>query len=254
MLVGGLIVLGLLVGSHMGVVADRVPAGRSPLGGRSACSSCGRVLGFVDLVPLISWLGLRGRCRGCGAAIGWEAPAAELATAAGFGAVGARLGWTAVLPAFLVLVAGLVALSLIDLRTQQLPRRIIWVTGGLGLLAMVVAAIVDQNLVPLAWAAFGAATAFAAFAVIHFVRPDAMGFGDVRLAALLGLHLGWIGPAHVPVGLFLGFLLGAVVGVAMMVGGRAGRRTALPFGPFMALGAMVAIVAGRPIIDAWLHR
>lgn len=168
--------------------------------------------------------------------------------------VGHRLGRTPVLPAFLVLVASLVALSAIDLATKTLPRSIIYTAGGLSLAVMVVAAAVEHDLGRLGWALFGAATAFGVFAGIYLVRPDAMGFGDVRLAALLGLHLGWIGPLHVPVGLFLGFLLGAVVGVAMMIGGSAGRRTALPFGPFMALGAVIGIVAGRPIIDVWLRR
>ncbi len=178
----------------------------------------------------------------------------ELVTAAGFAVVGARIGWTAVLPAYIVLTAALVALSAIDLATKTLPRRLIWIAGAVSLADMAVAAVVDHDAAPLGWAVFGATVACAAFAGIHFVRPDAMGFGDVRLAALLGLHLGWLGPLHVPVGLFFGFLFGAVVGIAMMAGGRAGRRTALPFGPFMALGAMVAIVAGRPVIDLWLRR
>jgi leader peptidase (prepilin peptidase)/N-methyltransferase len=102
------------------------------------------------------------------------------------------------------------------------------------------------------WAAAGAAGALVFFLALHVASPRAMGFGDVRLAALIGLYLGWLGLREVPVGLFLGFLFGAVVGVAALLIGRAARRTQVPFGPFLAAGALLTVMAGQPIVSLWL--
>lgn len=100
----------------------------------------------------------------------------------------------------------------------------------------------------------GAAIAFAFMAIVYLASRGGMGDGDVRLSPLLGAYLGWLNPGLVPVGLFFGFLSGAVVGVAMMAIGRAGRKTAVPFGPFLALGTIVAILFGQQCIDAFLRR
>ena len=113
--------------------------------------------------------------------------------------------------------------------------------------------MLDDELVRLQWALFGSLGALAFFLLLYLGWRDAMGDGDVRLAGLLGLFLGWIGPMHVPVGLFLGFLAGAVVGVVVLIAGKGDRRTALPFGPFLAAGATLTILWGHPIIRLWLR-
>lgn len=251
MLIAGCALLGLLVGSFAGLLVDRVPEGRPLSRPRSHCESCGHPLAPLEMVPVLSWLALRGRCRHCGAAVPVQSTIVELATATLFGAMAWRFGAHWELGGFLVLCVGLVALAAIDLRTHTLPREIIYATAGLGAPYLVAGALAADESVRLQWAVFGAVGALAFFLLLFLGWPAAMGDGDVRLAALLGLFLGWIGPMHTPVGLFFGFLAGSIVGVVLLNRG-AGRRTAVPFGPFMAAGAVVAILFGHPIIDLWI--
>ena len=141
------------------------------------------------------------------------------------------------LPAYLVFGAVLVVLSGIDLDTMTLPRRVVYAGGVAGAALLTVASIAADEPRRLEWAVIGAAAALAFFFAVHLVSPRSMGFGDVRLAGLIGLHLGWLGLAQVPIGLFLGFLLGAVIGVVAILGGRAAWGRRIPFGPFLAVGA-----------------
>jgi leader peptidase (prepilin peptidase)/N-methyltransferase len=173
----------------------------------------------------------------------------ELTTAAAFGLTAWRVGLSWALPVYLVLVCFLVVLSFIDLDTMLLPRRLVYAAGTCGIAGLAAAAFLDDEPQRLAWAAIGAAGVLATFFVIYVAARGGFGFGDVRLGAVLGWYLGWQGLAFAPVGIFLGFLLGSVVGVVLMLVGRTGRRTAVPFGPFLAAGAFLAIVAGRPLVD-----
>jgi leader peptidase (prepilin peptidase) / N-methyltransferase len=207
-------VAGLLVGLGLEVVIDRVPE-REPLNGWSR----------RDLNP---------------------ARAALLAalTVALFAGLAVRYDDSWVLPAFLVLAAGLVALSVIDFEHFLLPNRIVYplAVGTLALLAL--AAVGDD-----AWAAFGRAVlggvaAAAALGALHLVSPRSMGFGDVKLAFVLGLVLGWLGWSELVLGLFCGFLAGAVVGIALIALRHRGRKDHLPFGPFLAFGTLVVLLWG----------
>lgn len=245
------VLLGLLCGSYLGVIADRLPRGEPTSTGRSHCDSCGADLRWFELVPIVSWIAQRGRCRRCGVPITLAPLLMEIVTGLLFGAMAARFGVHWETAAFVVLVGALVPLSVIDLRTRRLPRELIYVAGGLGAPILVVAALVADEPQRIWWAAVGAGGALAFFLALYLGWRGGMGDGDVRLAALLGMYLGWIGLAHVPVGLFLGFLAGSIVGVVAIARGG-GRKTALPFGPFMAIGAVVAMIWGHPIIDLWL--
>lgn len=248
------VVLGLLIGSFLTVVVERVPQGLSVATPSSRCGSCGLRLGPRDLVPVVSWLALRGRCRQCGGRIGVEPIVIELATAAIFAIFALKFRDDAVLPAFLILGAALIALTWIDLHTQRLPREITYVTIVLGAIALVIAALVRDEPRRIWMAALGAGIALALMSGIYFASKGGMGDGDVRLSPLLGMYLGWLNPGIVAPGLFFGFLAGAIVGVAMMAGNRAGRRTAVPFGPFLALGTVVAVFLGQPFVDFVLQR
>jgi leader peptidase (prepilin peptidase)/N-methyltransferase len=243
---------GLLVGSFLNVVIYRVPRGESVVRPPSHCPGCDRRLTARDLVPILSWLALRGRCRTCAAPISARYPAVEAVTGVLFGLLGARFAGSWALPAYLLFAAVLVVLSMIDLDTMTLPRRIVYLGAGAGAVLLTVASVAAGEPERLWWAAAGAAGALAFFLALHLASPRAMGFGDVRLAALIGLYLGWLGLREVPVGLFLGFLLGAVVGVVALVIGRAARKTQVPFGPFLAAGALVTVMAGQPIVALWL--
>ncbi|MCU1387876.1 MAG: peptidase family protein [Ilumatobacteraceae bacterium] len=247
-------ILGLMIGSFLTVVVDRVPDGRSVVAPGSACGNCGLQLGPRDLVPVFSWLALRGRCRRCKAKIGVEPLVLEVVNAGSFLAFAIKFGLSWELGAFCVLAAGLVALSWIDLRTKRLPRQIIYVTAAIGVPLLCIAALLRHEPRRIWMMLLGAACALAFMAIVYVASRGGMGDGDVRLSPLLGAYLGWLNPGFVAAGLFLGFLAGAVVGVVLIAVGRGGRKTAVPFGPFLALGTMAAVWTGQPMIDALLHR
>jgi leader peptidase (prepilin peptidase) / N-methyltransferase len=248
------VVMGLIIGSFLTVVVDRVPDGGSVVAPPSRCGSCGLRLGPLDLVPVLSWVALRGRCRQCRARIGVEPIVLELVTASIFVLFAFEFRDSAALPAFCILGAVLVAQTWIDLETQRLPREITYVGLILGAISLTIAALVDGEPKRIWMMVLGAAIALAAMWLIYWASKGGMGDGDVRLAPLLGMYLGWLNPGIVLPGLFFGFIFGAVVGVAMMAGNKAGRRTAVPFGPFLALGTVVAIFYGQHFVDLVLAR
>lgn len=254
MIVAIAVVTGLLIGSFLTVVIDRVPRGVSIVAPGSACGSCGRRLGPVDLVPVLSWVFLRGRCRGCGASIGVESVMVEVTTATLFVVAMLHFDRPIVGAAHCVLVAGLVAQTAIDLRTKRLPREITYATMGLGVPLLVLASLAVDEPRRIWTAALGAIIATAVMGLLYVVSRGGLGDGDVRLSPLLGLYLGWSNPGSALVGLFFGFIIGSVVGVLLMILGRAGRRTALPFGPFLAAGCLVAVVRGQWFIDVVMAR
>jgi leader peptidase (prepilin peptidase)/N-methyltransferase len=240
--------LGLAVGSFLNVVIYRVPRGKSVVRPRSACPTCGTPIAERDNIPVVSWLLLRGRCRHCHAAISARYPIVEALTAGLYAGAAVRFGFDWVLPAYLALLAGLLALACTDLELLLLPKRIIYPVLAVvwGLLLVAAAATGD-------WGKFGTAAAsgavaFAFFFTINFINPRWMAFGDVRLALLIGVGLGWLGPGTVLLGFFLGFLLGAVIGVGLIVTKRIGMRSPVPFGVFLAAGATLAIYFGEPIL------
>jgi leader peptidase (prepilin peptidase)/N-methyltransferase len=248
------IVAGLLIGSFLTVVVERVPQGGSVMAPPSRCGSCGLRLGPLDLVPIVSWIALRGKCRQCRVPIGVEPIAIELTTAGLFVLFAIEFGASAELPAYCILGATLIAQTWIDFRTQRLPREITYVGVILGGIALIVAAIVLDEPERIWMMVLGAAIATATMWVIYALSRGGMGEGDVRLAPLLGMFLGWLNPGIVLPGLFFGFIAGAISGIVMMAANKAGRRTALPFGPFLALGTIVAIFYGQEFLDILLHR
>ena len=172
------------------------------------------------------------------------------ATATGFAATALQFGPHVVLAAYLFLVALLVVLSFVDLATKKLPRDLVRVALVGGILLLVPIAVITGEPQRLWWAALGAVGSFVVLAALHFVARGGFGFGDVRLGAMLGWYLAWQGLRYVPAGLFLAFVLSAVTGVTLMALGRLGRRTAIPFGPFLAIGAVLALVGPSVVAGA----
>jgi leader peptidase (prepilin peptidase) / N-methyltransferase len=177
----------------------------------------------------------------------------SVAAAALFGAVGLRFAGDWVLPAFLVLAASLLVVSAIDLEHYVIPNRVVYPTLALALPLLAAAAALGHSWDRLAHALIGGGVAWALLLVVHLISPRGMGFGDVRLSFVLGLYLGWLGAGHVALGLFLGFLLGSVVGIALVIVRRRSRKEAIPFGPFLAAGAMLAVLVGEPLLR-WYNR
>lgn len=244
--------LGLAVGSFLNVVAWRVPRKESVSRPRSHCPSCATELANRDNIPVVSWVLLGGRCRTCRVRISPRYPLLELACAALFAATALRFGFDFELPAYLVLAAGLLALSVIDLEHRLLPNRVVYPTGYAVGLLLVVAALARAEPRRIVWALIGAVGSFALFYLLHFVKPDGMAFGDVRLSFVLGMATGWLDLTFVPLFLFAAFLTSAVIGLLYAALSGKGLKAAIPFGPFMVLGAEVAIFAGRPLVDAYL--
>lgn len=259
--------VGLVIGSFLNVVAYRVPLGLSVVRPRSACPGCDTPIAARDNVPLLSWLLLRGRCRDCRAPISPRYPLVEAATAALFvvaalpsavalGAVapGTPAEITAeglVLVAFLYFAAISIALAAIDLDVQRLPDVIVLPAYAVGVLLLGAADLLRGDLVAFATAAAGAGACVLLYGVLSLT--GGMAYGDVKLAGVIGFFLGQLGIAPLVVGVASGFVLGAVFGVVLMALQRAGRRSRIPFGPWMLAGAWIGILAGDPLADAYLR-
>ncbi len=243
---------GLIIGSFLNVVIHRVPRGTSVIRPSSACPRCDHEIAWYDNLPVLSWVLLRRRCRNCSSVIAWRYPLVEVTTAAVFVAVSLSIGLRWILGAYLFFAAVLVALSGIDIDTRKIPNAVLYPSWAVSILLISVGAALDGDLSRMVWAAVGAALGFAVLFVIWFVAPGGMGYGDVRLAGYIGLHLGFLSLGHVAVGLFLGFLAGALGGAAVLLVTGRHRRTKIPFGPFLAMGAITAVIVGQPIIDAYL--
>ncbi|CAN5796008.1 hypothetical protein BH23ACT1_BH23ACT1_14090 [soil metagenome] len=222
-------VIGLVVGRALTVVVDRVPA-RAPIG--------------PDLARLAR--------KPFAKTPGTHSPVLELATAVLFIAAALRLGSDWALPAFLVFFAALVAVTVIDLEHYIVPNRIVLATLVVSVPLLALAALVEGDWLSLRTALIGSVAAGAGLLVINLISPRGMGMGDVKLALVLGLYLGWLDLGHVLLGLFLGFLLGAVGGVALIALKLRTRRDHVPFAPFLAGGAVLAVLLGNSLLGWYL--
>jgi leader peptidase (prepilin peptidase)/N-methyltransferase len=239
--------VGLLVGSFLNVVAHRLPRGESLVHPRSRCPGCGAAIAAYDNIPVLSWVLLRGRCRHCGEPISPRYPLVELATAVLYALVVIAKDDAVDIALGLLLVTALVPITLIDLELRLIPNRI---TLPAAVAAVAAAAILDVDFVPEQLIAGAAAGGFFLLAALAY--PRGMGMGDVKLAGMLGLYLGRaVAPA-----IFTALMAGVVVGAAIIArkGAAAGRKTAVPFGPFLALGGLLGLLVGDALVDAYLDR
>jgi leader peptidase (prepilin peptidase) / N-methyltransferase len=236
---------GAIVGSFLNVVAYRLPRGESLSRPRSRCPSCETPIRPYDNVPILSWLALRGRCRSCRAPISPRYPLVEATTGALCALVVVAKGADQDALPGLALVLVLVPITLIDLEVRLIPNALT-LTGAVAAVALV--ALTDSGSLVEHLVAAAAAGGFLLVAVLAY--PRGMGMGDVKLAGMLGLFLGRaVGPAMF-VALVSGTLVGAVI--VARVGAEKGRKTAIPFGPYLALGGLVGLFAGGPLVDWYL--
>jgi leader peptidase (prepilin peptidase) / N-methyltransferase len=241
------VLAGLLIGSFLNVVAYRLPHKESLLRPASRCPSCGTPIKPYDNVPVLSWLLLRGRCRHCGEPISARYPLVEAATGLLYGLVVLVKDDAVDIALGLLLITALVPIVLIDLEHRLIPNAITLPAAIAGVVAILV---FDSGFLVEAVVAGAAAGGFFLLAAVLY--PRGMGMGDVKLAGLLGLYLGRaVGPA-----LFAALILGVVVGAGIIArkGAVAGRKTAVPFGPFLALGGLFGFFVGDEIADAYLDR
>lgn len=255
---------GLIFGSFATAAAHRLkprgegeesaPAPASLVKDRSRCPHCGHVIAAYDNVPVVSYLVLRGRCRNCGQRISLRYPMIELATGILFAGAAWRYGATLHAAVYAGLFWTLVVLTAIDIDTHKLPSRIIYPAFVVAVVGLVAVAAVDDSFHRLVGAALGALMFGGFLFIVAFIYPAGMGLGDVRLAFLLGLFLGYQGgPGLTGVGMFLSFLIGGVGGIVTVAAKKGDRKSALAFGPYLALGTTVAIFAGQRVLDAYLN-
>jgi leader peptidase (prepilin peptidase)/N-methyltransferase len=244
-------VLGLLIGSFLNVVVWRVPRGESIVSPPSHCPKCDTPIAPRDNIPVLSWLLLRGRCRHCQNPISARYPLVEALTGALWAGLAAWFGPVAQLPAYLVFAGAGVALALIDLDVQRLPDVLTLPSYPVGLALLGLASGVHHNAWSFERALIGMAALFAFYFTVAFIAPRGMGFGDVKLSGVIGLHLAWLGWSELVVGAFAAFVVGAVAGIGIVLFAGGGRKTKVPFGPFMLVGALVGIFLGGPIGSAY---
>lgn len=270
-------VLGLLIGSFLNVVIWRLPRGESLSHPGSHCPKCGHAVRWWDNLPVVSWLVLRGKCRDCGEQISARYPLVELATGLFFAGIawwalagglatsgtpfpelvdgGATTGLISTLvacAAFLYLAAVSIALALIDLDTHKLPNKIVLPAYLVGIVLLGTASILADDYGSLLRAGIGMAALFVAYFLMAFAYPGGMGFGDVKLAGVLGLYLGWLSWGALIVGAFSAFVCGGVFSIILLLTRRAGRKSGIPFGPWMVLGAWVGVFMGGIIWTGYL--
>ena len=243
-----LALFGLVVGSFLNVCIYRLPRNQSIVWPASRCTSCGRPLAWYENVPVVSWLVLRGRCRTCRARISAIYPVVELMTAASFVAVGLRTGHGPLLYVRLLFVASLIVLFSIDVRHKILPNAITVPGIAVGL--------VSAWFLPPGWSAalIGAAGGAAllwgiAYAYYRVREEEGLGMGDVKMLAMIGAFLGW---KLMLLTIVLASLSGSIVGLAIVLIKRGSMKYALPFGTFLAVGALVALLAGDGIVEWYL--
>lgn len=262
--------IGLLIGSFLNVVAWRVPRGQSVVTPGSRCPNCDATIRPWDNIPLLSWLILRGRCRDCKAPISARYPLVELATGISFAGVTALVvndsiavssdaqpgtWWLPALLtvlAFLYLAAISIALILIDLEHHRLPNVIVLPSYLVGAMLLGAASITAGDVEALIRATVGAVALFLGYLLVALLRPGGMGLGDVKLAGVLGLYLAWCGWGQFAVGVFAAFLLGGAFSIALLLLRRVSRKSAIPFGPWMVIGAWVGITLGAHIWAGYL--
>lgn len=256
-------VFGLLIGSFLNVVAYRVPEGVSLLR-ESRCATCDSAIKPWHNIPVLGWLVLRGRCASCRAHISGRYPLVEAVTGITFAAVAwwavgstdlwllsERQAWSLALlvVAFLYLAAVSIVLTLIDLDTRRLPNTIVLPSYIVALVLLGFVSALEGDWVPAMRAVIGMAALYAFYAILRVIRPGGMGGGDVKLAGVLGIYLGWCGWGALAVGSFAAFVLGGLFGIALIALRRAARKTAIPFGPWMIAGAWMGILAGDAIAN-----
>ncbi len=240
------VLFGLAIGSFLNVVAWRLPRGESLNHPPSACLKCGTRIKPYDNVPVLGWLSLRGRCRACAEPISPRYPIVEATTGILWGAVVAA-NWDdeADIALGLVLTTLLVVVTLIDLDHRLIPNKLTYPAAPL---AIAIGLALDIDDVPEQLIAGAAALAF--FVIAKLAYPRGMGLGDVKLAGVMGLYLGRaVAPA-----VFIALIAGVIVGGVIMarLGVAAGRKQAVPFGPFLAFGGIVAVLCGDALVDAYL--
>ncbi|MFP5299495.1 MAG: prepilin peptidase [Actinomycetota bacterium] len=242
-----------MFGSFATVAAYRIPRRQTIVTGRSHCPHCDRQIRAVENIPVLSYVFLGGRCRGCGTRISPRYPLIELSTAILFGLAAWKFDVGVAAFVYMAFFWSLVVLTVIDLDHKLLPNRVVYPTFVVGWAGLLLDAAIEGQMDRALDAALGALIFGGFFYLIAVIVPAGMGGGDVKLAFVLGTFLGYVGvPGVVLAGMFLSFLMGGLIGLVAMIATGGGRKMQIPFGPFLAAGTVLGIFWGQPLVDLYL--
>lgn len=245
--------VGVLVGSFLNVVIYRVPTGQSLSKPRSNCPSCRSPIRALDNLPVLSWLILGRRCRACRAPISARYPFVEILTGVAFAAAAHRARTIEEAVFVALAFAVFIAITFIDVDHRRVPNRIVLPATAVSFVWLALLSLLTRSQQPFTSAVISASTGFLLLLVIALVSGG-MGFGDVKLAAFLGLVVGRFGVGAFVVALFAAFMLGGIVGIGALLSGQAGRKSAIPFAPMLCGGAVIGIFVGARLFGLWLGR
>lgn len=241
LVLAGLFVGGLVAGGVAVTVVHRDHARTALVKGPLLCPDCGAPAPFSQRLPLVSYVLGRGRRKGCGCKVRVRDPLLELGVAVAWTLVGAKLGVTWILPAFLAYATTLATLSAVDLDERRIPNKVLGPMSIVAAVLLLGAALIEGKLGIIPRMLLGGLGYAGPMLLLGLIAPGSMGMGDIKLAAYIGPHLGWFGGIYVVVGAFAAFIIGAVVGLVLIVLRKKGRKDTVPFGPSMALGGFIPI-------------
>jgi leader peptidase (prepilin peptidase) / N-methyltransferase len=245
-------VFGVVFGSFLNVVIYRVPKHLSIIRPPSACPVCAHPIRTIDNVPVISWLILRGKCRDCGTRISPRYLFVEVATGALFAGAAAHLGDAWTLPACCAFLGGLLALAIIDLETLTLPRSIVWIHLAIVSALLLMASAITGHWRDLVVGVICALVWSGLYFSMYLVSPRAIGFGDVRLALVLGLTLGYFSAVFPVLAFLVSNVVGVLVTTVLIVTKRIRRQQPVPYGVFLAIGTTVVFFCGS-VYTSWYN-
>ncbi|CCU79390.1 Leader peptidase (Prepilin peptidase) / N-methyltransferase [Halanaerobium saccharolyticum subsp. saccharolyticum DSM 6643] len=239
------LILGLLIGSFLNVIIYRLPEEKSIITPPSHCPKCGTRLKVIDLIPVLSFLSTRGKCRYCNTKISIQYPLVELLTGFLFLAAYLKFGISIQLFIYLLLISALIAVTVIDYKYMIIPNKI---TYPLIVISVLSAIIFDY--LTIFQSLLGIVIPSLLLLIVAFIFKGGMGMGDVKLVAAIGGFMGW---SYTLAGIFLGSLLGSIIGLSLMGLGIIGRKTRIPFGPFICIGAVVMIFFGDTLFNWYIN-
>ncbi len=247
-----MMLLGIVIGSFLNVCIYRIPAGESIVFPRSHCMTCGHTLGALELIPVLSYLGLRGQCKQCHSHISPRYMCIELITGMGFGYIVSIYGMTFKMLMVCTFFGFAIVLTMIDWDHMLLPTRIIYVGLGLGIIEQMVQGIFIKQWTSLWEALIGGIVGYGLFALLYYgsrwlLKKEAMGYGDVRLVGMIGF---FVGVEQIGLVILIGALLASSYGIVLLKIRKASEP--YPFGPFLNIGACVAIIWGEQIMTWYL--
>lgn len=247
-------IFGVMVGSFANVVIYRLPIKRSIVSPPSACTACGNPIKKYDNIPILSWFILGGKCRSCKSRISFRYPLIELGTGLLFATVAWRFSSGAIplMFAFLYLAAISIVLGMIDLDTHTLPNKIVIPSYFVGTFLLGIASLMSGNSTSIFRGLVGMTILVSFYYALAFIYPGGMGMGDVKFAGVLGLFLGYQGWGVLAVGAFSAFLLGGFFAIILIFLRKTKRKSGIPFGPWMVLGAWVGVFFSVPIVQQYL--